>query len=197
MVNEIKQYRCRGYLFCMYELLEKSTPKIAKECGVVQSIIYKWLRKFNIRTRTNSEAQTGEKNPMYGKMSGKDNPMYGTDKTGEKNPMYGKHWSEESKDKMRGKNNPNWKEDGNISVNAIHKRIAKTKPKPSDGKCKICHKVKDKYGKTKLVLSNLKDHHYTLNPDEYQWIHESCHRKYDAKKGKTKREKQGGRENAN
>lgn len=32
--------------------------------------------------------------------SGKNNPMYGTDRSGERNPMYGKHLSEESKKKM-------------------------------------------------------------------------------------------------
>lgn len=37
-------------------------------------------------------------------------------------------------------------------------------------------------GITKLVHSN-KDHSYRLpiNPDDWQWIHHSCHMKYDMK----------------
>jgi len=43
------------------------------------------------------EAQTGEKNPNYGR-TGEKHPMYG--KTGEKHPMYGKTHTEETKKKI-------------------------------------------------------------------------------------------------
>lgn len=124
----------------MYELLELSIYKIAKECRITGVTIQRWLKKFNIKRRTQNEA-------------------------------------------IKGKNNPNWKGDDvkNLSVRAIHIRIVKVKPKPTDGKCDICHKVKDKYSHTKLQLSNIKNHQYTLKPDDYQWIHISCHRKYDVK----------------
>ncbi|KKM88183.1 hypothetical protein LCGC14_1261250 [marine sediment metagenome] len=169
MNQKIKLYRCRGYLFCNYELLKLSITIIAKKCDVAKSTIWVWLRKFNIRIRTISEAKKGKNHPNYGK-------------TGEKHPNYGKHWfwSEESKDKMRGENNPTWKGDDvkNINKEAIHNRIRKVKPKPKV--CDICHQEADKEGRTKLVLSNIKDHNYTLNPDDYQWIHQySCHLGYD------------------
>ena len=158
--DKIKQYRCRGYLFCMYELLELSSIQIGKECDTNGNTILRWLRKFNIRVRTKSEAQTGDKAPMYGR-------------TGVNAPMYGK----------TGNKHPTWKGNDvkNLTIAAIHKRLRKTKPKPTDGKCEICNKVKDKYGKTRLELSNIKDHQYTLNPDDYQYAHRSCHNKYDAK----------------
>ena len=39
--------------------------------------------------------------------------------------------------------------------------------------CEICGKP------GKLELSNIKDHVYTDDPDDYQYIHKSCHSKYD------------------
>jgi len=96
-----KQYKCRAYLFCMYELLELSTTQIAKECEVVQSTIWCWLKKFNIKRRTISESKKGEKHPMYGK-KGENNPLYG--RTGEKHPMYGKHRNDATKKKISESN---------------------------------------------------------------------------------------------
>jgi len=74
-----------------------------------------------------------------------------------------------------GDKHPRWKGDDIKDINIIHKRVRDIKPKPKDGKCEFCNKVKCKYGKTKLVLSNIKGHNYTLNPDDYQWVHHSCH----------------------
>lgn len=65
--ENLKKYKCRGYLFCMYELLELSTLKIGKECNVGFETIRRWLIKFDIKRRTKSENLAGEKHPMYGK----------------------------------------------------------------------------------------------------------------------------------
>lgn len=88
---------------------------------------------------------------------------------------------ENMSDAKKGKKNPKWKGDDvkNLSVRAIHTRIKKIKPKPENGKCEICHQIADEKGRTKLALSNIKKHHYTLNPDDYQWAHHSCHSIYD------------------
>ena len=93
------------------------------------------------------------------RMSGKNHPMYGRDRSGEKGPA--------------------WKYD-KVGYLAIHIRAHKIDPKPKDGICAYCHKVSDKKGITKLIHSN-KDHSYNLPivPDEWQWIHHSCHDKYD------------------
>ncbi|KKM25453.1 hypothetical protein LCGC14_1594820 [marine sediment metagenome] len=206
--EEIKLYKCRVYLFCNYELLGINSVQIGKECGVCGFTIRKWLRNFNIRIKTKSEITSGKKNSMYGRI-------------GEKSPTYGKHWSwsEESKEKISGKNNPNygrtgekhpmfgktgknhpnWKGDDvkNLSVNQIHIRVRKVKPKPADGKCKLCHKIADKKGRTKLELYNItKYHHLSLNPDDYQYAHKSCHKGYDnksRKERKLRRFKENGR----
>ncbi len=168
MNNKTKLYQCPAYLFCNYELLEKSTPQIAEECEVGSEAIRRWLIKFNIRIRTLSEAKIGKKNPNYGR-TGYKHPNYG--KTGVNATMYGVH--------RYGEKAPNWKGD-DIRYLAIHRRAHKIDPKPKDGKCKICNQVADKEGKTKLVHSN-KDHSYRLpiNPDEWWWIHYSCHKGYD------------------
>ncbi|KKL46957.1 hypothetical protein LCGC14_2340350 [marine sediment metagenome] len=139
MNKKTKLYQCPGYLFCMYELLELSTLKIAKECGVSFTTINSWLKEFNIRM-----------NQCYSKP---------------------------------GENSPSWKGDDIKSYGGIHERAHQIDPKPIDGKCEICDKVADENGKTKLVHSN-KDHSYRLpiNPEEWWWIHESCHKKYDGSK---------------
>lgn len=202
--NEKVLYHCRGYLFCNYKLLEKSINQIAKECRVVYSTIRYWLKKFDIRRRTLSESLIGNKNPNYGKhwtwskeskenISGKNNPNWGKE-----GYWSGKQRTEETKKKisvsmegkMYGEKSPTWKGD-NITVKALHIRIRKIKPKPADGKCEICHKVADKKDITVLELSNIKDHQYTSNPDDYQYAHHSCHLEYDApKKWTTKKRKE-------
>ena len=77
-----------------------------------------------------------------------------------------------------------------LSISTIHNRAHKADPKPKNGICEICGKVADKNGIIKLIHSN-KDHSYNLPivPDDWQWIHYSCHKKHDIecniiKKGK-------------
>ena len=78
--------------------------------------------------------------------------------------------------------------DAKLCYSSIHNRAHKADPKPKDGICAMCGKVANKKGKTKLVHSN-KDHSYRLpiNPDEWWWIHQSCHVKYDINCGLRKK----------
>lgn len=133
--------------------------------------------------------------------SGETHPMYGRDRSGDKNPMYNKRHTEETKrkigDKNKGEKNamwgrfgeehPSWK-DNNVGVKGIHLRAHKADPKPEDGKCSYCYKVKDKFENTKLVHSN-KDHSYRLpiNPDDWWLVHKSCHEKYDNENNNSRR----------
>lgn len=67
---------------------------------------------------------------------------------------------------------------------SIHIRAHKIDPKPKNGICELCGNIVSKTGKTKLDHSN-KDHSYKLpiNPDEWWWIHRSCHIIYDIEHG--------------
>ena len=81
--------------------------------------------------------------------------------------------------------NNNWKGD-NVSVGALHTRVKCIKIKPVV--CEICHQKADKKGNIKLILSNTKNHKYTDNPNDYQYVHRSCHKTYDKEKNKNKKE---------
>ena len=78
----------------------------------------------------------------------------------------------------KGRNHPKWKGE-NISAYQMHRRVAEAKLKPEV--CDICHQKEDGNGNIKLELSNLKNHEYTDNPDDYQYVHRSCHKKFDKK----------------
>lgn len=139
------------------------------------------VKKFNIKRRTLSEAMKGNTNTKgrKGKKLSEATKKKISDKlSGKNNPMYG----------MRKEKAPMWKGD-NVGIVAIHNWVAKYKPKPEDDKCEICGKIADKKGRTILQLSNIKEHQKSRYFDDFQWGHSSCHRKYDAKKRKTKSKK--------
>jgi len=136
----ISQYKCRGYLFSSYNLLEMSAIEIGKENKVSYNTIYNWLKKFNIQIRTPKEHQIITQNkPEIKAKKSKSNK-------GKNNPNYGKF----------GDKHHNWK-GNNIGFGQIHLRAHRIDPKPEDEKCEICGKVADKKGITKLIHSN-KDH---------------------------------------
>jgi len=134
-----------------------------------------------VRTK---EIKNKNSDSMKGKYIGEKNPNYGN--TGEKNPTYGKYWSKEAKEKISGENSHKWK-GNNVCIIELHNRVRKHKPKPKV--CEICHQKADKKSIIKLELSNIKDHQYTDNPDDYQYVHHSCHNTYDSKKRKEKQKK--------
>lgn len=116
------------------------------------------------------------------KMSDKMRGRRVTDETKKKlsDASRGRVVSEETKRKIGDSSR---KDNNDIGYEAIHLRAHRIDPKPKDGICAYCHKIKDKYENSKLEHSN-KDHFYRLpiNPDEWQWIHHSCHMKYDIEK---------------
>jgi len=93
--------------------------------------------------------------------------------TGKNCPMYNRY----------GRDHPTWRGD-DVSVSQLHERVKRVKPIPEV--CDICHQKYDKYGSIKLELSNIKNHQYTDNPDDYQYVHRSCHFKYDNEKKRIK-----------
>lgn len=70
-----------------------------------------------------------------------------------------------------GSKNPMWRKyKDKVTVQTIHRRIEKEYPKPD--KCELCGSIR------KLELSN-KDHKYSFNIKDYQWICKKCHFRYD------------------
>lgn len=139
-----------------------------------------WLRqkiKFkNLKCKDPNCPKFGQKFPSKHSLANHitwHDPDYRKSLSGENAGMYGR----------RGEEHPSYKYD-DIGYLMIHLRAHEADPPPKDGICAYCHKVKDKYGKSKLEHSN-KDHSYRLpiNPDEWWWIHHNCHIKYDIKHG--------------
>jgi len=79
-----KLYLNENWLYKKYIIEKLSSYEIANICQVDSTTISNWMRKFNIKARTLSEAREGK---YYGK----------------ENHFFGKHHSDESKKKMRKK----------------------------------------------------------------------------------------------
>lgn len=146
---------------------EQETGRYAIYHGNITGLFIYWLFENNLKISNFTETKqfTKEhKKKLSERMSGENNSMYDIHRYGE--------------------DAPNYKGDNINSMYAIHQRAHQVDLKPLDGICAICGKVKNEYGVTKLVHSN-KDHTYKLpiNPDEWQWVHQSCHLKYDMEHG--------------
>ena len=137
-----------------YNIMELSTRQIANICGCSQGTIMYKMIKYDISRRSVSES------------------------------MQGRKFTEETKKKIsealkgnnnspKGEDNGNWKGD-KAGIDAIHGWIKRRKPKPES--CELCGENK------KLELSN-KDHKYSRNLGDYQYVCKLCHRRYDIKKG--------------
>jgi hypothetical protein len=92
----------------------------------------------------------------------------------------GNHHTKEEKEKIslsmkgknKGKKNGIWK--GNkVGYIGLHSWLKKNK-----SKSKYCEECKEK---KKLELANIKNHKYSRNPDDYNWLCRSCHIKFDRK----------------
>lgn len=189
-------YQNKNWLENQYLVLEKSTHQIAKECNVVQSTIYTWLKKFKIKTRTMSEANKIAMNrpETKRKMSEAQKGSHHSEETKRKisenhKGMKGKHHSEETKRKLsearigkiRGKNSSSWKGDlakEKSKCRRIHDIVRRLKPQPEG--CEVCGK---KTSRLDLSFNNFhKDSnpiYYTKNPNDYTYRCVKCHSKYD------------------
>lgn len=91
------------------------------------------------------------------------------------------------KEKPIGKKSWNWKGD-KAGTFAFHTWVKRHKFKSNI--CEFCGEERDMYGKIKLELANIKNHQYTRNPDDYRWLHRSCHRRFDLLDDKSKIKKE-------
>jgi len=92
--DRAKVYKTHGWMNQMYTVDELSTTKIASIAGCSASTIFRWLKRLEIKVRTQSEAESGTKNPNYGK--------HHPEKTRQKisKSLQGKTASDETKQKM-------------------------------------------------------------------------------------------------
>ncbi|GAI23202.1 unnamed protein product, partial [marine sediment metagenome] len=93
--RERKKNFSKEDLGTLYWNQKLTQAQIAEKIGVSQSLIYQYMKKWNISARTLSEIASGEKNPFFGKkhtaetkqkirsskyhrnLSGRNNPFYG------------------------------------------------------------------------------------------------------------------------
>ena len=85
----------------------------------------------------------------------------------------GRKHTEESKEKMKGKNNYGWKGD-DVGYSALHSWVKRNLGKPT--KCEHCRK--DGLTGKKIHWANI-DHQYKRNLDDWIRLCCKCHIKYD------------------
>lgn len=150
-----------------YNILELSANQIANIYDCTHSTILYKMKKFNIPRRSKSEVKKGHvlSEEIKRKIS----------KT-----LKGHEVSLETKKKISeaqmGEKNNLWKGNG-AGYDALHQWIRNHKQKPD--LCEICGKEESTTGNKRLVISN-KNHKYNRNNfEDWQWVHDLCHRKYD------------------
>jgi len=78
-----KPYFDFKWLYQKYVVERKNTTDIARACNVGRTTIKRWLKKHDIKARTNSEAHVGllrsekSKKKQAGSVTGKNNPFFG------------------------------------------------------------------------------------------------------------------------
>lgn len=97
---ENNKHTNKDWLYDQYIIQNKSTLQIERELGYNVNIGL-WLRKFDIKIRTRSEALSGSRNPSFGKKASNETRKRMSEKhSGENNPNFGKTCSEETRNKI-------------------------------------------------------------------------------------------------
>lgn len=107
-------YRDKPWLDQKYAIEEFSCTDLASLCFVTPRTIWLWLKRFNIKTRNNSESKKiwHQKNPHPRGMLGKHHSEESKQKKREANLRFYKNNPEfllERKGKHEGELNPNWR----------------------------------------------------------------------------------------
>ncbi len=117
----MKLYQDKDWLEQKYIIEKLSTYEISKIIKAVPSTIWKWLKIFNIKTRTISETRKGKLLPEKVKRkisqtnSGQNHPWFGrhhSEESKEKKRQAMKEWHKKHPDAQRGRNNPNYGKKG-------------------------------------------------------------------------------------
>lgn len=166
----IPLYHNKDWLYDQYWNQEKSLREIGEECESSISIIRRWMKRFNIKRRSVSEAtKIALYKPEINKKLRKS--LKGKKKTQ-------KHRENISKSKKLDKN-PNWK-GIKAKSHSLHKWLRENHKKPEE--CENCGKKKRLY-----LTFNHKLGEYTRNIEDYEWLCCSCHLKKDYRNGRKRR----------
>lgn len=167
-------------------------PECNREFSSKRALIsHRWSHNKKLREETNKKIRNGHRGKSHSeetkrKMSEVWNrPDYQEKMSGKNSSRFGKHHTEETKQKIRdgnigkhvGNKHPNWKGD-NVGYSAIHARVRNRKIKPEN--CEICGLPEFYENLGRIELSNIRNHQYTDDPNDYQYVHQSCHKKYDS-----------------
>jgi hypothetical protein len=80
-------------------------------------------------------------------------------------------WRAKLIETMTGENNPLWKGD-DVGYSALHDWVWRTKPKPLDGLCQICHVA------PLIEAANIsREYHRDIN--DFLWVCKDCHEERD------------------
>lgn len=202
---ETKLYKCRGYLFCLYELCKMSCKEINEMCGVSHWTIWFWLRKFNIKRE---KPLYKDKKWLYQKyielkMStckiGRECEVSGatirnwlrkfniprrsiseaqkiTQNRSNVKAKKSKSMMGKNKNKYKGENSSRWKEWNEISKNTKHHRMKKILSEMGIIEPEYCPDCNEKpETEREMHLMNI-DHKYRNKPHEWFYICEKCHK---------------------
>ncbi len=154
MMDVIKKWHNKDWLYDQYWNKYKSLNDIVNDCKCAKGTILYWFNKFKIPTRNKSESI---------KNAHKQEKIMGFSIL-----------TEEEKNHPKGKEHPNWnniKDDAHFTV--IHRYIKRRKNKP-----KICSKCNHDIYKIELSFDHSLGKH-TRNVEDYKWLCQSCHKKRD------------------
>lgn len=174
----------KDWLHNQYITQNKSIPQIEVEFNIPRSTIHYNLKKYEIPTRSISESTKIAMNrPEVKKkqIEGLNTPeVKRKRKEYNQRPEVRKARSEIMKARaISNENHPHWKGD-NVGYKALHKWIKKEKPKPK--LCELCGEPEYYKSFGKFQLSN-KTGKLIRDTNNFQWVHQVCHSKYDGFNG--------------
>ena len=72
----MKSYHSKEWLYDAYWIKKMTLAEIAQPCNVVVSVIFDWMKKFNIRRRTKTESNILWHKNKPGLFAGENNPKW-------------------------------------------------------------------------------------------------------------------------
>jgi hypothetical protein len=166
----------KDWLYDQYIVQKKSATKIAKEIGCQQETVSRYLHKFEIPIRTQSEEIGGDRHPMFGKhfsddskkkMSIANTGHKSSDETrkkiskatsGSNNPRYGKKATPEQRQKQSESMKRFYNENPDVKITISKQKIEYNKQHPEAGQQHSEH-LKQLYKEHPEILEQMSKTH--------------------------------------